>query len=329
MGALLAGGLLTALAAVIGAGINYHSQVKTNVTNQEINQTNLDYNAAQTQAAWERDDTAHQREVADLQAAGLSPLASTNGLSVSTPLGSPSPLAMQAPQLDANALVQGFANMANIEETKRHNLVTEQNRSSELQIEAERVVNEANKLELENKKVESEIKYYAKLNELEAKKIDETIRNHKKSEQLQLSEHEARMMEHESKMFLEEITRQTGGKEIPYYEIHDFEIYVQSKKLYNLKLQHFIESIGATQSASASSYGYTQADSFGIGAGAKVAGTGVNGNFDWSETTGENTSNYNMENLSEKQKAMWYKFLQENKCPVYIDKSKYKYRYGD
>lgn len=321
--------LATLAAALVGGAISYAATKHTNKTNQEINQNNLDYNAAQTQQAWERDDTAHQREVADLQAAGLSPLASTGGLNVSSPLGAPSPIAMQAPQVDVNSLVQGVLGAATLEEDKRHNLVTEQNRSSELQIEAEHVVNEANKLDIENKKVESEIKYYAKLNELEAKKIDETIRNHKKSELLQLSEHEARMMEHESKMFLEEITRQTGGKEIPYYEIYDFEIYVQSKKLYNLKLQHFIESIGATQSASASSYGYTQADSLGIGVGAKVAGTGGNGNLDWSETTGENTSNYNMENLSEKQKAMWYKFLQENKCPVYIDKSKYKYRYGN
>lgn len=321
-------GVIGALgAALIGGLINYKSTENTNKTNQEINQNNLDYNAAQTQESWERDDTAHQREVADLQAAGLSPLASTGGLSVSSPLGAPSPIPMQAPQFDVNALVQGVLGAQQAAETQRHNLVTEVNRSSELELEAKKVTNQANALDIENKKVESEIRYYARINELEAKKIDEIIRSNKKNEDIKLSEHDRNMLEHQSKMFLADIEKQTGGTNIPYYEVYDFEIYANAKKLYNLKLQHFIESIGATQSANAESYGYNQADSFGAGAGAKVVGTGGNANFNWSETTGETTSNYSMQNMSEKQSKMWYAFLQENKCPVFIDKSKYNYLY--
>lgn len=315
--------LASIAAALIGGVISYAATKKTNQTNQEINQQNLDYNAAMTQQSWERDDTAHQREVADLQAAGLSPLAATGGLNVTSPLGAPAPIGMQAPQVDVNSLVQGILGAGTLEETKRHNQVIEENRTSELQIEAEKVYQQAQALDIENKKVESEIKYYAKLNELEAKKIDETIRSHKKNEDLELSEHEARMLEHQSKMFLEDITRQTGGADIPYYEIYDFEIYANAKKLYNLKLSHFIESIGATQSAQAESYGYNQADSLGVGAGAKVVGTGGHGNMNWSETTGETTSTYSSQNMSEKQAREWYKFLQENKCPVFIDKKKY------
>lgn len=324
---LLAGGLLTAVAAVVGAGINAYSQHKTNQANQEINQANIDYNTAQTQEAWERDDTAHQREVADLEAAGLSPLASTGGLNVTAPLGAPSPIAMQAPQIDTNALVQGLLGAAQTEENRRHNLVTEQNRSSELQLEAEKVTQQAEALDIENKKVESEIKYYAKLNELEAKKIDEVIRSNKKSEDIKLTEHEQNMLEHQSKMFLAEIEKQTGGTNIPYYEVYDLEVYANAKKLYNLRLENFIKKIGATQSAQANSYGYTKSDSLGVNAGVKVAETGGNGGFDWSETNGENTSSYNMQNMSEKQQKMWYQFLQENKCPVYIDKSKYNKLY--
>lgn len=323
MGTLLSILGSAAFAALIGGVANVVSTHLTNKQNQEINQSQLDYNAAQTQQAWERDDTAHQREVADLKAAGLSPLASTGGLNVTSPLGAPSPIAMQAPQVDVNSLVQGLLGSEELRETKRHNEQIETMRSSELQIEAEKVLNQANALDIENKKVESEIKYYARLNELEAKKIDETIRNHKKEEELKLSENERKMIEYQSQMFLKDIERQTGGTDIPYYEIYDFEIYVHSKKLYNLKLQHFIEKIGATQSASANSYGYNQSDSFGINGGAKVAGSGAQGGFDWSETTGENTSQYNMQNMSEKQAKEWYAFLQENKCPVYIDKSKY------
>lgn len=318
-----------AVAALIGTVGNVISTHMTNKQNQEINQQNLDYNAAQTQQAWERDDTAHQREVADLEAAGLSPLASTGGLSVSSPLGAPSPIAMQAPQIDVNALVQGALGAQQLKETQRHNLVTEENRTSELEIEAAKVTNQANALDIENKKVESEIRYYARLNELEAKKIDEVIRSNKKNEDIKLSEHQRNMLEHQSKMFLADIEKQTGGTNIPYYEVYDFEIYANAKKLYNLKLQHFIESIGATQSANSESYGYNQADSFGVGAGAKVVGTGGNGNLNWSETTGENISSYSMQNMSEKQSKMWYAFLQENKCPVFIDKSKYDLIYKD
>lgn len=310
-------------AAVIGGVISYNATKNINQTNQNINQKNLDYNAALTQQSWERDDTAHQREVADLQAAGLSPLAATGGLHVTSPLGAPAPIAMQAPQFDVNSLVQGILGAGTLEETKRHNQVTEENRSSELELEAEKVSQQAQSLDIQNKKVESEIKYYAKLNELEAKKIDETIRSHKKNEALDLSEHEARMLEHQSKMFLEDITRQTGGSDIPYYEVYDFEIYANAKKLYNLKLSHFIESIGATQSAQAESYGHNQADSLGVGAGANVVGTGGHGNLNWSENTGETTSTYSSKNMSEKQAREWYKFLQENKCPVFIDKKKY------
>ena len=40
-------------------------QNKVNQSNEDINQANLDYNTKMTQLQWERDDNAHQREVAD------------------------------------------------------------------------------------------------------------------------------------------------------------------------------------------------------------------------------------------------------------------------
>ena len=119
--------LASIAAALVGGLISYSATKKTNESNQQINQQNLDYNAALTQQSWERDDTAHQREVADLQSAGLSPLASTGGLNVSSPLSAPNPIAMQAPQVDVNSLVQGILGAGTLEETRRHNQVTEEN----------------------------------------------------------------------------------------------------------------------------------------------------------------------------------------------------------
>lgn len=322
---LIAGGLLAAVASVIGAGINAYSQYKTNKVNQEINQTNLDFNASQTQAAWERDDTAHQREVADLKAAGLSPLASTNGLSVSNPLGSPAPIAMQAPQVDTNALINSIASFSSLEEQKRHNIQTESARNSELQIEAAKVTNQANQLNIENKKVESEIKYYARLNELEAEKLDETIRSHKKNEELNLSENEAHRLEIQSKMYLEDIKKQLNGENIPYREIYDIEIYQNALKLWNLQFSHFIDSIGATKKSFANASGSSANGSLAFG----VTVPGQAFNVAPSASGGSSENSYKMESydLSELQEREWQKFVSTHPRPVFVDKTKYDRMY--
>lgn len=109
------GKFLSNSSGLIGSAINAISTYKTNKDNR-------DYSAALTQQQWERDDNAHQREVADLQKAGLSPLASTQGAVTSDPVTSMN----QAPQVDVNALVNGAIaqqdlkqRQAELEETKR------------------------------------------------------------------------------------------------------------------------------------------------------------------------------------------------------------------
>lgn len=77
-----------ALAPVIGAGIsaagglissflNNKSQKERDERNLEFQKENQDYQRALQQQIFEREDTAHQREVSDLRAAGLNPLLST------------------------------------------------------------------------------------------------------------------------------------------------------------------------------------------------------------------------------------------------------------
>lgn len=319
-----AAAIIALIGTLVGIGASIYSTTKTNELNQNINQQNLDFQASQTQQAWERDDNAHQREVADLQKAGLSPLASTNGLSVSSPLGAASPIAMQAPQVDINSLINGAMSFANLEENKRHNLQTEENRNSELQIEAAKVYQEAEKLQIENKKVESEIKYYARVNELEAQKVDELIRHQKKIEEINLSEHEAHMLEIHSKMFLEDLEKQLGGEKIPYYEVYDVEIYSNALKLWNLQFENFIQKIGATKKSNATGSSSSWNNSIGVGAPTGGTNLGVN------SSGGTSASNYNMESydLSEYQKREWQLFVSTHKKPVFIDKKKYDRMYN-
>lgn len=319
------GGAAQAATGLVGSVLNYVSQQHTNEQNYQINQDNLNFQREQTQAAWERDDTAHQREVADLKKAGLSPLASTDGLSVSSPLGAPSPIAMQAPQVDLNTLMNGINNMASLQEQKRHNLETESARNSELQLQASEVYQQAEKLQIDNKKVESEIKYYARVNELEAEKLDEIIRHQKKNEEISLSEHESHMLEIQSKMYLEDLQKQLGGESIPYYEVYDVEIYSNALKLWNVQFENFIKKIGASKKSNAAGSSTSFNNSIGVGAPISEAGTNLGVN----SSGGTSKSEYKMESydLSEQQKREWQHFVSTHKKPVFIDKKKYDRMY--
>lgn len=157
--------LIAGVSGLVGAGIaassaskNRESQENANAANiamqekinaaniasqEKINQEQIDYARSMTQAQWERDDNVHQREVADLMAAGLSPLANTAGSPVTSAMGY-SPVnegvaeaaQVQAPQFDSNALIESMLKGSELFERGISHQAENVSKGKELQNEA-------------------------------------------------------------------------------------------------------------------------------------------------------------------------------------------------
>lgn len=317
-------GTIGGIASLIQTGVNSQNVNNTNMLNMLQHNNDLDYNKAMTEKAWERDDNYYQRSVADLEAAGLSPLAISGSPSVSAPLSAPTAPTYQAPQMDLNGLIQSALASAEMAETKRHNVKGEENKADEIKNQAAEIKIKADSLKLENKKVEEQIRYQTKLNEIAANSLEESIRHAKAGEKISMSEEAGRRLEYESKRMYEEIKRRSGGKDIPYKFVKNPEEYTELFQIRQTALNELTEKLGKTRAGSSSSV------STNMQGGATVAGTGLNAG------AGNSKSISDYSDISKQQEAMMEKFYQE--YPVLIPdfdgyyenlskelKSRYKY----
>lgn len=296
-------GLIAAAAAAAGSAQNTYMQKKTNEQNANINQQNLDYQTHMTQQAWERDEKAHQKEVADLQAAGLSPLAATGGTNVSAPLGANAPIAMQAPQLDTNSLVQAVMQSAQLGETQRHNKQLEGFKDTELSQQAEQISLAHQKLEIENKKVNADIKHQIDLINLENSQLEETIRSNKSNENLKKSSYI-------SERNYKEIEHQVGAH-LPYEAIYDYDYYLIRKKMWNLEYKNWLEK---HKEPLQGSQGENSSQSLNGGFGLGVAT--ANGNINAGESTSKGS--FKSWNNTEYFKSQELQFYKEHPQPVFL-----------
>lgn len=101
------------IGSIIGAGISALGglassfvQKKENDDNLDFQKENLDYQKALQQQVFEREDTAHQREVDDLRKAGLNPLLSTGS---GAQAGSVVPTEAPQSHIDYSGIANGFS----------------------------------------------------------------------------------------------------------------------------------------------------------------------------------------------------------------------------
>lgn len=140
---LIIGGLIGAGASLVGQGINFFSQKKANDANIAAQNANLDYQKAVQQQTWQREDTAWQRAVQDIQKTGMSPLALSGGAGAGQVV-STTATQSQAPQIDAGAVANSSANVtAAIQADKQLKLQTKQMENTVKQQEIENKMKQA------------------------------------------------------------------------------------------------------------------------------------------------------------------------------------------
>lgn len=250
---------------------------------EKTNKENQDYAQALTQASWERDDNAHQREVADLVKAGLSPLAALGG----APNASPITSMKIAPQFDINSIVnQQIAKMQESMENKKLALEKERQdrdfsiKSRQLQLESEQLADTIRNTDIKDKSLKQDLLKFTK--ELDFKNSQLEFQKNQFEENLSFDK-EKYSADYRAK----EIERQLPLPNCAYEQYDNYNDYYESMYTWSLKFKNYLNSAS-----------YKNSKSFGIS----------------TDKGGFSASN----SYSEKERMALYQWLAENPVPVFV-----------
>ena len=151
--------IIAAIIGLVGTGATVAGTMINNKKNREtqeaINDKNLETAEKENAITREREDNAHQREVADLQQSGLSPLAAMAGANASSGTVIPAQAYQaEAPSFDMSAIMDAVMRNAELTENKRQFNETLGENEKNRQLEKDKIdeAREEFKLELEEKK---------------------------------------------------------------------------------------------------------------------------------------------------------------------------------
>lgn len=127
---------------VVGSGLgglgNYFGQREANSTNVGLSREQMAFQAQMS-------NTAHQREVADLKAAGLNPILSAGGNGASSPAGAAA--TVQAPQIDFPGIFSTYTDLKRLDQEQQRINIDKANSSASIAKGlTEQEVNKAKKL---------------------------------------------------------------------------------------------------------------------------------------------------------------------------------------
>ena len=305
---------------------NINAQKEINAANlrtqEAINQDNLNYAMYVTQQQWERDDNAHQREVADLKAAGLSPLASTVGSPVTSaspyhaeaahldPLPEQIPYYKQAPQVDVNSIIQSYLQEKELGEKVRQfdeNLIR---KDKELELTASNIAMRSRELDIENSKVDANLLQIANAYDLGVKQISQAKAelNQRKTElSFENKKWIYKQLSDNNLLIANTVAKANDKGYMRVTPINDYDLYSKAYEAYGKKLETFLASKGISRIGEISA-------NFRAGAGDKegASGFGFGGSY---------------KPNSFREELLFKQFQSENPLPVfvfgYVDWSKY------
>lgn len=291
---------------------------------KEINQQNLDFIRAQTQAQWERDDSAYQRQVADLEAAGLSPLAGSGPMQSNT-VSSPNlqaaqqyPAHFQAPQFDVNSIVQSANALNQMYERHNENISKQGYRTSLLKQKADELSFQYDELTAKNvwktKDQQIEVEQFLKTFGLQSEVWEHT-------KKMDLDKFELERFCKENQAIYENTLSQLPDKNIPhkYFDIYSDDD--NSLKSFETAQRIYQDSMGKYMNSVSHSPQYkANARNNSMSGGGSAAGTGLNASA--------SSGNYSAESKDSNQifAESWSAYCNKNDIyypiPVYRGKRK-------